>query len=161
MPKTTMQHIGKLRSLRSADFSNMRLTDADLRCLAGLQELRELKVAGELSDKGLEDLCKLPKLEQLVVSGSFTDKGLDHLSALTALRYLEIASDRLTANGLARLSKVLPRAKIHRVEKGTQRGDEAPRGDGTSSSPRDAAAFLGIATFSVESPSVSPPLPKE
>lgn len=66
-------------------------TDAKIACLAGVPELRVLRIASSsLSAKGFRQLCELPNLDRLTIEGDRLDESLlvhlEHLPAWTAVR---------------------------------------------------------------------------
>jgi hypothetical protein len=85
-----------LRELQSL-FVSKRLTDADLKAIAGIGSLRKLQIdLSAATDAGLAQLKRLEHLQQLSLSASgFTGKGFGALKALAELRELRVydASD--------------------------------------------------------------------
>ena len=77
------------------------VTDAWLRNLEGLSDLRRLELSGTaVSDAGLASLRGLKNLERLnVCLTPVTDAGIKHLAGLTRLRRLVICSTRVTGSG--------------------------------------------------------------
>ena len=67
--------------------------DADLRRLAGLQELSDL-----------QHLC--------LVGSQVSDEGLEYLSGLAELRILDLTDTQVTPEGIKRLQEALPDCKI-------------------------------------------------
>ena len=96
------------------------LTDAAIEYLAGLRELRELRLDGMgLTDAGLKHLAGLKQLQRLDVGGSrrgvdltgsnlfgtkITDAGLRHLAGLKQLRELALSYSGVAGAGLKELS---------------------------------------------------------
>ncbi len=104
--------------------------DADLTRLKRLPELRELGVAGNVTDAGLVHLSAMTKLEGLVIASNevtdigmvhlaklrnlkkltlhtqMTDAGLAHLRPLTKLESLWLESNRLTGSGLEHVARL-------------------------------------------------------
>lgn len=72
--------------------------DDDLRSLAELQHLTELRISGQFTDAGLIHLRKLQRLEQLsLASPKLRGDGVHHLAALSQLRSLRFEHAQLTA----------------------------------------------------------------
>lgn len=78
------------------------VTDEQLERLAGLSNLRELRLSShKITDTGLCSIATLKNLRMLSIRGaSFTNKGLEALSHLTDLRELRISSPFITGSGL-------------------------------------------------------------
>ncbi|MCH7725620.1 MAG: hypothetical protein IH991_03940 [Planctomycetes bacterium] len=94
------------------------LTDANMRRLADMPGLMELKFGGGMAkrtqptDAQLVHLRKLTQLRVLVLSNTFvTDEGFAHLAGLKNLEHLDLGYSRVTYNGLARLIRQLPKLK--------------------------------------------------
>jgi len=88
------------------DFIGFDLTDADLKRLTGLRELKEinLRYNSKVSDTGLKELARLENLEMLFLPGTaVTDKGLIELAPLKKLRTLGLLSVKVTDAGLKKL----------------------------------------------------------
>lgn len=80
-------------------------TDADLKSLADLRDLRRLILYDtSITDAGLEHLKALTGLETLVLGRArITGAGLAHLKGLTGLRELMLSATRVTDAGLVHL----------------------------------------------------------
>jgi len=68
-----------------------------------------------VTDAGLKELAPLKQLRELFLSGTrVTDVGMKELAGLTELRELSLANTQVTAAGVARLHKALPQCEITR-----------------------------------------------
>jgi len=107
-----LQQLAKLTELESLDLYGNSIKDADLICLRGLQNLRELDLSlVPVTDAGLRHLTSLTKLTHLdlLYSEGFggvliTDKGTESLAKLTRLQSLNLIGAKLTDAGLRRLT---------------------------------------------------------
>jgi hypothetical protein len=88
-----------------ADFDDPQVTDADLRHLEGLPQLRTLHLTNaKVTDAGLEHVKGLTQLRHLNLFGTtVTDTGLAHIEGLTQLRYLRLTHTQVTDAGLEHL----------------------------------------------------------
>ncbi len=94
------------RPLLEANLLHSRITDDDLRALAGQTELQVL-ILGDtrISDAGLVHLQGLTNLQRLDLGTTdITDAGLAHLKGLTRLARLELYRTTIGDAGLAHLS---------------------------------------------------------
>jgi hypothetical protein len=108
-----MAHLAKLHRLEVLELANCyQLTDAGLKVLAGLRDLRELRLGQvvyqgydpKVGDAGLVHLAGLTRLEILELQGTgLTDRGLANLSGLTRLQDLSLGDTRITDAGLKHL----------------------------------------------------------
>jgi hypothetical protein len=89
----------------SVYFPGTKVTDAGLKHVKGLTQLKELYVRGsQITDAGLESLKELQLLQVLDLNDTvITDVGLKHLAGLTELRKLWIGNTRVTDVGLEQL----------------------------------------------------------
>lgn len=93
---TSLAHFPQLQTL---DLSAVgRMTPAGLNAVAGLSELRVLRLRrAQLDDEAVAMLVQLSKLEELDLEGvGLTDAGVKPLAGLPALRKLVLAGNRLT-----------------------------------------------------------------
>jgi len=102
-------------------------TDADLKCLRRLPNLRRLNLARsiDVTDAGLKHLKGLKKLKLLVLDDAdqVTDEGLRSLGHLKSLALLQLdLGRRMTPQGIERLKRDLPncRIEIHGLDEGDQ-----------------------------------------
>jgi len=91
-----LRHIarfGRLRCLRLA--GNKQLTDAEVDCLAELQDLSLISMQGSTcGDAAVAALAGLPKLTHIWLGRSVTDQGLKTLGEFPALRSAPVAAER-------------------------------------------------------------------
>jgi hypothetical protein len=101
-----------------------QVTDAVLARIAGLEHVTTLKLDGskQLTDAGLRHLARMPQLRELDIGGTaITDAGLATLSALPELRIFSAWQTRTTDAGAAHLANC---PRLERVELGgTATGD--------------------------------------
>ncbi len=78
--------------LKKSGFEPQRISDAGLKRIKNLTDLRVLNLYGnKVTDEGLEQLQPLKKLNELNLSLlPITDEGLEHLKLLTGLEHLEL-----------------------------------------------------------------------
>lgn len=99
------------------------VTDEGLRRIQKLKNLIHLDLSAcDISDDGLRSLGHMPKIRHLWLSktirygqddkSELTDECIDYLGSLTTLIDLEIASSKISDNGLARLKLALPNTRI-------------------------------------------------
>lgn len=124
--------IARLGSLRELSLQGGRFADSDLEPLSALAKLERLSLSenafvhgefcecfvgkvplralsiGQVSDEGLSRIARLLSLEDLYLTGSFSNAALACLVALQNLTTLAIASQQVTAEGVAALAE-LPR----------------------------------------------------
>lgn len=100
-------------------------TDADLKCLRRLPNLRRLNLTRsiDVTDAGLKHLEGLKKLKLLVLDGAdqVTDEGLRSLGRLKSLALLQLdLGRRMTPAGIEELKRSLPncRIEIHGLDEG-------------------------------------------
>lgn len=82
---------------------NQSLGDADLACLSGLTNLKDLQLntRGGISDAGMQHLAPLVNLTRLTIGGGgITDAGLKHLGGMSKLCDLRVKG-RFTDQGLS------------------------------------------------------------
>ena len=96
------------------DFLGTKVTDADLRHLKGLTNLKRVGLnETQVTDAGLEHLSPLPNLRGLwLAKTNVTDEGLVFLKELTNLTYLNLGSTQVTKEGVKTLQQALPNCKI-------------------------------------------------
>jgi hypothetical protein len=113
-------HVGRLARLEVLTIGGnpaSRVTDAGLEKLEGLKRLRRLKLSWPgITDAGLEHIGKLSCLEVLMIGAvpatAVTDAGLEHLEGLSELRRLDLGRSHVTADGVAKLQRTLPKCAI-------------------------------------------------
>ena len=94
---------------------NTQVTDAGLKHLRGLTQLRTLSSANtQVTDAGLEHLRGLTQLQWLfLVNTQVTDAGLKHLRGLTQLQMLSLANTHLTDAGVAEFAESVAEVQDH------------------------------------------------
>jgi internalin A len=88
---------------------NKSVTDADLRQLSALKNLRDLNLGWtEVSDAGLVHLKQLTRLESLYLEGcpNVTDSGIAHLAGLTNLKELAVSNTGMSNAGMVHLKNL-------------------------------------------------------
>ena len=100
-----LRHIERLSQLRQLGFTDTRFSDAGLEHVKVLTQLQRLLLSGtQVSDSGLEHLNGLNQLEDLWLENTqITDAGLEHLKGLSHLRGLYLNGTKVTDAGLAHL----------------------------------------------------------
>ncbi len=108
--------VGELTQLRTVGLSGIPITGAGLEHLKGLTQLKQLDIDGtEVTDAGLQQLQGLTQLEVLSLSFTkITDGGLQYLHGLTKLSDLYLGDTQVTDAGVATLQKALPNCHISR-----------------------------------------------
>jgi internalin A len=94
------------QEVTSVQFINRPLTDDDLAPLASLDRLEEFHISGApITDAGLKHLANLKELRILSLweTPGITDAGLAYLSALTKLQHLNLYRCEITDAGLVHL----------------------------------------------------------
>lgn len=106
LEKADFAVIGQLGELESLDLSETSVSDEDLRSLAGLAKLRELRLWDTRIDgSGLAYLAGLEHLERLELADTkVTDATLRHLSKVKSLRHLVLIRAPIGDSGLAHLA---------------------------------------------------------
>jgi len=104
-------HIGKLTKLQELVLWDAPITDAGLKHLAPLKDLRNLDLAfaTKITTAALADIAQFPKLERLNLAGTKTDD-VSALSKLTTLQELRLG--KLTPKGVDELKKARPTLMI-------------------------------------------------
>lgn len=88
---------------------NKNVTDADLRQLSALKNLRDLNLGWtEVSDEGLAHLKRLRRLEHLYLEScsNVTDSGIAHLAGLTNLKDLTVSGTGMSNAGMVHLKNL-------------------------------------------------------
>jgi len=83
-----------------------QFTDADLACIAKLENLKWFQGFHGVTDSGMAHLSGLTKMERLSIGGpNLTDEGLKHLSRMKNLDFLLISDGKFTDKSLRYLEK--------------------------------------------------------
>lgn len=111
-----LKDLRRFKSLRSVFFLNADMTDERLKDLAGLTNLHELYLGGtQVTNAGLMHLAALTKLQFLdLASTQVTDEGLKVLAGFKSLQKLDLKGTQVTTEGTAELHKLRPELKIVR-----------------------------------------------
>ncbi len=86
-----------------------------IRYASGMQSLQWLSFQrSKVKDSGLAELKDVPKLQHLDLSYcEITDESVDKLASFKSVRVMMLIKTKLTADGIARLKKALPNARIN------------------------------------------------
>jgi hypothetical protein len=90
------------------DLKHTKVTDAGLRRLAHLTQLRQLRLINtKVTDAGLKELAHLTQLQSLDLGSTpVTDAGLKDLAHLTQLRQLDLGLTKVADTGLMELAQL-------------------------------------------------------
>lgn len=101
-----MKALAKMKSLDTLNADETQITDAGLKELAGLNQLRVVCLFGaRVKDAGMKSLAALPALEELDVrKNAVTNAGFKELAGAKQLRLLYAGNTRLTDAGLKELA---------------------------------------------------------
>jgi len=100
-----LKHLKGLAELKSVGIAGTRVTDAGLVHLKGMTGLEDVNVADtQITDAGLEHLKGMTNLRTLFLLGTqVTDVGLEHLKGMTNLHTLYLQGTQVTDDGLEHL----------------------------------------------------------
>ncbi|MBI1923107.1 hypothetical protein HYR99_02540 [Candidatus Poribacteria bacterium] len=104
-----LAHIGKLTSLMYLHLHDGELTDAGMKHLVNLKDLRLLVLGANraITDAGLAEVVKLKNLEDLRISYTqVTDTGMKMLQMLPHLQALRIINTPVTDEGIRHLTPI-------------------------------------------------------
>ncbi len=106
--------IDSLDSVHSVDLAFTYLTDARMKQLTALRQLRKLRLDHtNVIDADLEHLKGLTQLQTLnLLSTGVTDAGLEHLKGLKQLWWLWLFDTKVTYEGVKRLQQALPQCTL-------------------------------------------------
>jgi Leucine-rich repeat (LRR) protein len=101
-----LKELAGLQQLQRLELIYTQVTDAGMKELAGLKQLRTLNLFGTpVTDAGLKELSGLKQLQTLLLYGaSVTDAGLKELSGLKQLQTLDLQAPQVTDAGLKKLA---------------------------------------------------------
>jgi internalin A len=101
-----LKELAPLNNLRKLELDGNEITGAGLKHLAPLEKLEELDLSRtSVGDAGLKELAPFRELRSLDLwNAQVTDAGLKHLSALTKLRSLNLWNAQVTDAGLKDLA---------------------------------------------------------
>jgi len=103
-----LNHVAKLKHLRTLGLWVTCITDKGLEMVSGLSELEEVQLVGSraFTNNGVRQLTKLPHLRTVGLEGTeIDDSALECLSSLPNARKLNLAFTDITDKGLAKLGK--------------------------------------------------------
>jgi hypothetical protein len=103
-----LKELAGLRQLRKLSLASTQVTDAGLKAVARLRTLQTLDLGGtKITGATLKDLAALKRLQKLdLISTQVTDAGLKGLAALKQLQTLTLDSTPLTDAGLKTLAEL-------------------------------------------------------
>jgi hypothetical protein len=103
-----LKELAGFQNLRVLNLGGTKITDAALKALAGLTSLQSLDLANtKLTDAGLKELAALANLQVLDLGGTrVTDAGLKELAGLMNLQVVFVNGTRVTDAGLKALAGV-------------------------------------------------------
>ncbi|MFN0054512.1 MAG: hypothetical protein ACKV0T_20235 [Planctomycetales bacterium] len=111
-------HLGHLERLESVHLSNSPIGDEALQVLSTLPNLRRMSMQqNHFSDAGLKYLANMSQLRSLWIGlghGRITDEGIRSLEGLEDLQELDLQKTQVTPEGVAELQKALPKLQIIR-----------------------------------------------
>ena len=111
-----LQHLKVMHQVEQLWLIDTDVTDSGLQHLEGLSQLRVLALENThppTTDVGLEHLKALRHLKELYLGDTqVTDAGLEYLKGLSELQVLYLNNTLVTAVGVDRLQKALPKCRI-------------------------------------------------
>ena len=112
----SLKRLVPLGDVVSINLRDTRITSSGLVHLKNLTSLRRLHLERtRIDDSGIVHLSGLTELEYLNLYGTaLSDRALDHLLELKNLRQLYLWQTNVTAGGVEKLQKALPRVRISR-----------------------------------------------
>ncbi|CAG0992837.1 hypothetical protein PLCT2_02567 [Planctomycetaceae bacterium] len=109
------KHIATMTKLVDLRLGGAGLTDAGLKALAPLEKLEFLELGNsfDITDAGIKEVAAFKNLRMLGLAGlDITDECMETLKSLSKLELLNVASTKLSKNGIAALKKALPKTRI-------------------------------------------------
>lgn len=109
-----VQHLLRLRGLRSFQAEGSLLTDKGIERLSDIPTLQLLNVSGsKITDAGTAYFEKLPKLQVLQLwNTGITDESVTHLAKLTNLKSLYLGDSLISSEAIEKLKTALPNCEI-------------------------------------------------
>jgi hypothetical protein len=109
-----LKELAGLKNLRSLRLNGTQVTNAGLKELVALSDLQSLDLGNtQVSDAGLKELAGLKNLQLLLLDSTrITDDGLKELAALKALRSVNLNRTGVTEEGVRQLKQALPACRI-------------------------------------------------
>ena len=101
-------------NIAELDLSRTSVTDESLNYIASFARLTKLNLANtKVGDDGIAKLVNLKKLDWLNLYGTqVTDAALPSIAKIRSLRTMYFYKSKVTADGLGKLKKAFPGAKI-------------------------------------------------
>ena len=101
-------------NIAELDLSRTSITDASLEHIASFARLTKLNLSNtKVGDEGIAKLVNLKKLDWLNLYGTeVTDAALPSIAKIRSLRTMYFYKSKVTADGLGKLKKAFPSAKI-------------------------------------------------
>lgn len=119
---TGLEHVSHLDNLHTLHLWRTQISDEGLRHLRRLRKLRVLNLWNtNVTDEGLKHLETLENLERLCLGNSNVGDEIEHLNK-------DVARDKITSDGVARLKQALPDTRIYYWSTAVAAG-EAPDGE--------------------------------
>ena len=120
LPRRAMTDLGlrhylaAIRHPKSLILSSWEVTDAGLKELDQLAELRELFLIGtQVTDAGLKDLANMKQLRSLALGRTqVTDAGLEPIKGMTQLRDLYLTDLKVSPAAVSALKRALPNVTV-------------------------------------------------
>jgi Leucine Rich repeat len=112
------------RRLRLLNLSGTHLGDDDLRKIAGMISIEELRLADtDVTDDGIQWIVRLPRLKILSLRGTvISDTGLRMVSQQTSLQELDASDTNATKEGLDHLKVALCNCRVTTGLAATRKG---------------------------------------
>jgi Leucine-rich repeat (LRR) protein len=109
-----LSQLPKLPKLKRLVLDGNEIRGVGLAALSAQPALVELSLGcPTLTDLFANNLAKLKQVKRLSLAGSgLGDAGIQHLEGLTNLEALDLRKTKVTAAGIERLQKALPKCKI-------------------------------------------------
>ena len=117
--ETELQHLSKLKGLKSLRLSNIQITDKGMKYLSDLTSLEELEIFSskpQITDEGIKYLVNNKKLKNLSISAAITDDGIKSLAELKSLESIYLNDATVTQESLDKLYVQLPHLQLLRLE---------------------------------------------
>jgi internalin A len=112
----SLKEVGKMAQLEELDIGSNDLRTEDLQYLAGLKELRRLRLVNlhQVKDEAMKVVAGFGKLEELNLAATGVgDKGLAHLAGLKNLKELNLYALKVTDEGMKAVGQM---EKLERLD---------------------------------------------
>jgi hypothetical protein len=109
-----VKELAGLKNLRFLRLNGTKVTDAGLKQLAGLGDLQAVDLGDtQVSDAGLKEIAGLKNLRVLLLdSTKVTNEGLKELASVKSLRAVNLRKTGVTEEGVRQLQKALPDCRV-------------------------------------------------